>query len=258
MHVAVSAVASFAGFHASATPLTRSVRQAVLAAHEWHTGCPVPLSHLRVLSVTYRGFDGVAHTGRLVVNESRSRAAQRGVFRRLYALAFPIRHMALSDTYGPASGRPGDDDITASFECRQASSSPCKGGQHGTGNWSEHAYGEAIDLNPVENPYVGCGMTRDKTALSFVDRPEPGAGMVTPAVVAAFRAGPAGAGAARLDGIDEGLHALLGDRSLTWTGPTAVSCEVTRGREREPRCGSPNPNEFEMVASTAAVRGAGT
>ena len=26
-----------------------------------------------------------------------------------------------------------------------------------------HAYGEAVDLNPIENPYVGCGMSRDKT-----------------------------------------------------------------------------------------------
>ena len=33
-------------------------------------------------------------------------------------------------------------------------------GGTGTGHWSEHAYGEAVDINPVENPYVGCGMTR--------------------------------------------------------------------------------------------------
>ena len=49
-----------------------------------------------------------------------------------------------------------------------------------------HAYGEAIDLNPVENPYVGCGMTRDKTALSYLNRSNVRRGMVTPAVVAAF------------------------------------------------------------------------
>ena len=64
--------------------------------------------------------------------------------------------------------------------------SPCTGGT-GTGSWSEHAYGEAVDLNPVENPYVGCGMTRDKTALSYVERSRVRPGMVTPAVVEAFR-----------------------------------------------------------------------
>jgi hypothetical protein len=64
--------------------------------------------------------------------------------------------------------------------------SPCTGGT-GTGHWSEHAYGEAVDLNPVENPYVGCGMTRDRSARRYLDRSHHRRGMVTPAVVAAFR-----------------------------------------------------------------------
>ncbi len=100
---------------------------------------------------------------------------------------FPIRHMRFADEYGPAAGRPKDGDITASFECRQAVPSPCTGGT-GTGSWSQHAYGDAVDLNPVENPYVGCGMTRDRTAISYLDRSNVRPGMVTPAVVAAFRA----------------------------------------------------------------------
>jgi hypothetical protein len=137
--------------------------------------------------VTYRGFDGRTHSGQLVVNKA-AVAPLSEVFRRLYVLRFPIRRMEISDTYGPLGGRPADGDFTASFECRQASSSPCTGSANrGTGSWSEHAYGEAVDLNPVENPYVGCGMTRDKTALSYLDRTRVRRGMVTPAVVQAFR-----------------------------------------------------------------------
>jgi hypothetical protein len=49
-----------------------------------------------------------------------------------------------------------------------------------------HAYGEAVDLDPRENPYVGCGMTRDKTALSYLKRSWHRPGMVTPAVRRAF------------------------------------------------------------------------
>ena len=110
------------------------------------------------------------------------------VFRRLYALRFPIRHMELADTYGPRAGRPPDGDFTASFECRQASASPCTSVKNrGNGSWSQHAYGEAIDLNPVENPYVGCGMTRDKASLSYLNRNRVRRGMVTPAVVRAFQ-----------------------------------------------------------------------
>jgi D-alanyl-D-alanine carboxypeptidase len=65
--------------------------------------------------------------------------------------------------------------------------SPCNGGTAGR-NWSNHAYGLAIDINPSENPYVGCGMTRDPKRLTFVDRAKRRPGMVTPAVVRAFAA----------------------------------------------------------------------
>ena len=171
---------------ASVRPLSAVERQEVVAAKEWHPGCPVSLSQLRVLTVRYLGFDGRGHTGRLVVNGSQAGRLQH-VFARLYAIRFPIRHMGFSDTYGPSDGRPRDGDVTASFECRQAVASPCNStASTGTGSWSEHAYGEAIDLNPVENPYVGCGMTRDRTALSYLDRLRVRRGMVTSQVIEIF------------------------------------------------------------------------
>jgi hypothetical protein len=171
-------------FHASIQPLSRPLR-AQLTGRFWHQGCPVPLSQLRGLSVSYWGFDSRAHTGQLVVNENAAAPLAR-VFRRLYELRFPIRHMRFADAYGPTASQPADGDVTASFECRQAVPSPCTGGT-GTGSWSEHAYGEAIDLNPVENPYVGCGRTRDRSSRRYLDRSRHLRGMVTPAVVEAFR-----------------------------------------------------------------------
>ena len=151
----------------------------------WESGCPVPLSQLRLLTVRQWGFDGRAHSGQLVVNRAAAAPLAR-VFRRLYVLRFPIRHLQLADMYGPASTRPADGDVSGSFECRQAVPSPCTGGT-GTGTWSNHAYGLAIDLNPAENPYVGCGQTRDPTRARYLDRSRLRKGMVTPAVVAAFR-----------------------------------------------------------------------
>jgi len=178
------AVIAVAAYHVSARPLPAKVRAEVTSSGNWHRGCPVPLSGLRLLTFDYWGFDHHVHVGQIVVNES-AVAPLGKVFGRLYALRFPIRDARLASTYGPASARPKLDDVTASFECRQAVPSPCTGGT-GTGHWSEHAYGEAIDLNPVENPYVGCGMTRDKSALSYLNRSHVRPGMVTPAVVAAF------------------------------------------------------------------------
>ena len=151
----------------------------------WHRGCPVPLSDLRLLTVSHRGFRERTRTGELVVNKSAARPLAR-VFRQLYRLHFPVRHLRFADAYGPRRGRPADGDVSGSFECREAVPSPCTGGR-GTGSWSMHAYGLAVDVNPRENPYVGCGQSRDPAARRYRDRSRHRPGMVTPRVVAAFR-----------------------------------------------------------------------
>ena len=172
-------------FHSSITPVPAPVRAEVTASHHYYSACPVPFSQLRVLTVTYWGWDGRTHQGGQILTNEVSAPGLATVFRKLYALRFPIRHMSLANEYGPSNLQPKDGDFTYSFSCRQAVPSPCTGGT-GTGSWSMHAYGEAVDLNPVENPYVGCGMTRDPTALSYVKRSPIRKGMITPAVLAAF------------------------------------------------------------------------
>ena len=177
---------ALAPFQASSEPLPRPVQAQLKAEGFWRAGCPVGLSNLRLLTVSHWGFDGRAHTGQLVVN---ARAAGRlgRVFRALYGLHFPIRHMQLADMYGPTRERPRDGDVTGSFDCRQAVPSPCTGGR-GTGTWSMHAFGLAVDVNPLENPYVGCGQSRDPTARRFFDRSRHRRGMVTRRAIAAFGA----------------------------------------------------------------------
>jgi hypothetical protein len=171
-------------YDSSIRPLPAPV-QAKLEGGFWKPGCPVALSQLRLLTVTHWGFDARAHNGQLVVNQDVA-APLASVFRRLYELRFPIRHMRIDDMYGPSGSRPADGDVSGSFECREAVPSPCVGGT-GSGSWSNHAYGHAIDLNPRENPYVGCGRTRDGRGARFLDRSRLRKGMVTPAVVRAFR-----------------------------------------------------------------------
>jgi hypothetical protein len=172
-------------FQTSIQPLPPPL-QAQLTGRFWHKGCPVPLSQLRLLTVSHWGFDGRVHTGQLVVNRTAAAPLAR-VFRRLYVLRFPIRHLRFADAYGPARSQPADGDISGSFECRQAVPSPCSSGT-GTGSWSNHAYGLAVDLNPIENPYVGCGRSRERASIPYLDRSRLRPGMVTPAVVKAFRA----------------------------------------------------------------------
>src|SRR5437868_11575764 len=106
------------GFHSSIQPLSAAVRAELKHNGYWHSGCPVGFSSLRVLTVTYRGFDKQTHSGQLVVNQAAAAPLAR-VFHQLYAHHFPIRHMSLDDMYGPVRAQPKDGDVTGSFSCRQ-------------------------------------------------------------------------------------------------------------------------------------------
>ncbi len=159
--------------------------KADITGRYWHAGCPVPLAKLRLLTVKHWGFDGKPHTGQVIVNRDAA-APLTTVFAKLYKLKFRIRHLSLSDSYGPTGSQPTDGDVSGSFHCRNAVASPCSKSTTTT-HWSNHAYGLAIDLNPRENPYVGCGRTRSASRSPYLERRRIRPGMVTPAVVAAFR-----------------------------------------------------------------------
>jgi hypothetical protein len=159
--LAVTAVA-----HAQKPEAFRSSVQRIgpdLRAHmvSWRSGCPVPLSQLRLVTLAYVGFDGAVHTGKLIVNADATRAIV-AVFRRLYESRFPIRRMRLVDDYGADDFRSIEADNTSAFNCRLIA---------GTNRWSQHAYGQAIDVNPIENPYVySDGTTSHKASRPYLDR----------------------------------------------------------------------------------------
>jgi len=132
-------------YHASIAPLPKELRQRMRGS-SWHSGCPVGLDALRLLRLTYWGFDKSAHHGKLVVHR-RWASKVVGVFRKLYDARFPIRKMYLIDRYGANDKRSMKADNTSAFNCRYRNGVCCV--------WSQHAYGRAIDINPVENPYVG-------------------------------------------------------------------------------------------------------
>ena len=178
------AAAPHAGFHSSIKPVPASVVKQMRAHGFYRSSCPVSISQLRVLTVTTRGFDKRTHAGQLVVNAKAARGLAK-VFHELYRLHFPIRHMQLRQMYGPNSAIPKDNDVTGAFDCRQAVPSPCVGG-NGTGSWSMHAYGLAVDVNPQENPYVGCGQSRDPGTRPYFNRSRHRPGMVTGRAIKAF------------------------------------------------------------------------
>ena len=143
-------------------------------------GCPVVSSDLRLVQVTHLGFDGKAHTGEVVVHRTHADAMVE-VFRTLYDARFPIQRMVTVDAYG------GDDD--RSMAANNTSAYNCRAVAGGSG-WSEHAYGAALDINPVQNPYVRGGMVEPEAGRAYLDRSDvrPGMVLADDVVVRAFAA----------------------------------------------------------------------
>jgi hypothetical protein len=159
-------------FTAAISPIDGRLRDAMTGV-SWHQGCPVALRDLRLVRARYIGFDGRVHTGRLVVNRDAAHDLVT-VLRSLYAARFPIRRLELVDRYGGSDFRSIEADNTSAFNCRYVA---------GTSRWSEHSYGRAIDVNPIENPYVSGGRTSHRASVPFLDRTPCRRGMACPGSV---------------------------------------------------------------------------
>jgi hypothetical protein len=120
--------------------------------------------------MSFWGYDGRVHAGEMVVHADVSRDVV-WVFRRLFEARFPIRRMRLVDEYEAVDDRSMAANNTSGFNCRWRAGSP--------GVWSEHAFGRAIDLNPLVNPYVtSSGFVDPSAGRPYVDRSRHDKGMI--------------------------------------------------------------------------------
>jgi len=140
---------------------TQTVTASDLGA-SWHDGCPVGPDQLRRVTLRYWGFDGDVHTGVLILHVDVVDPITT-VFASLFAQQFPIRTMEPIDKYGASDDASMDADNTSGFNCRLAVTS-------GPPSWSVHAYGKAIDINPVENPYLEDGRVLPPAGREYLDR----------------------------------------------------------------------------------------
>lgn len=145
----------------------------------WQPGCPVALVDLRRVVVPYVDFDGAEQTGAIVVNHDVAEEVGR-VFVKLHAARFPFAKIMPIEAFGGDDDRSTIANNTSAFNCRTSF------GTDGlpTKRWSQHAYGRAVDVNPVQNPYVlANGTVGDPNAKAFVDRTIGEPGMATGAGV---------------------------------------------------------------------------
>jgi len=142
----------------------------VLARSSWTDDCPVTLDELRYVTVSHYGFDGRLHTGEMIVNAAVAEDVV-GVFATLHEERFPIEQMRVT-TLDEVDDHPtGDFNETGSFVCRSAV---------GSDNWSRHAYGLAIDVNPFNNPYVKDDLVIPELASAYANRDDLRPGMIVP------------------------------------------------------------------------------
>ncbi|QIM22849.1 M15 family metallopeptidase [Phycicoccus sp. HDW14] len=160
------------------TPVDPWTRASMVGV-SWKPGCPVPIEDLRIVTMTFWGFDDRPHVGRLMVHEDVARDVTR-VFGQLYEQRFPIRRMQLIEAYGGSDDASMAADNTSAFNCRPITGT--------TDRFSIHSYGKAIDVNTVENPYVKGTTVLPAAGRDYLDRTDVRPGMVVAgdSVVKAF------------------------------------------------------------------------
>lgn len=144
-------------------------------------GCTPP-EQLRRLHLSHWGYDGVVHEGDLIVEAAHAERIVQ-VFADVYAARFPIQRMVPVSAYGGDDGASMRDNNTSGYNCRTVA---------GSDKLSQHAYGRAIDVNPLHNPYVKGGTVDPPEGAPWADRTRNDPGMIKAgdAVVQAFeRAG---------------------------------------------------------------------
>jgi hypothetical protein len=165
-----------AGFTGSVAPIDDAT--AARMTSSWRPGCPVGLSDLRRVTLTHWGFDGRPRAGEIVVHRDQADRIL-GVFAAVFEAHFPLEQVRLIDEFGGDDDRSMAANNTSGFNCRYVA---------GTRRWSQHAYGRAIDINPVQNPYVRGGEVSPPEGRPYVRRDRSVPGLITAdgPVVAAF------------------------------------------------------------------------
>jgi L,D-peptidoglycan transpeptidase YkuD (ErfK/YbiS/YcfS/YnhG family) len=195
------------GYFAVAVPLPAALKARMLAQKTWRPGCPVPPRELAYLVTAFWGFDGKPHYGELVVHAALA-AFVIDSLQSAYRARFPIERMKLIEAFD------GDDE--ASMAANNSSAFNCRFVPGKPGTFSRHSFGAALDLNPLQNPYV-----------RFAPAPSPRSAASVPGTTPDFSALTDGPGATAGKG---GLGAL----PAGWTVEPPASVPFLQRRDQRP------------------------
>jgi len=150
------------GYSANISPITADIKKRMIKGNSWKKGCPVGLQDLRYVRVRHWNFKGGSSLGELIVHADVAKDVTE-IFEELYAIGYPVRQMRLVSDFKGNDWQSIEAGNTSALNCRSLTGSSKK--------WSNHAYGMAIDLNPIENPYIArSGRISHKASLKYRKR----------------------------------------------------------------------------------------
>jgi len=158
----ITTTSLFSQFNFNISKITPDVKQRMLNANSWRKTCPVSLLNLRYINVNHLNFEGQTVSGEIIVHKDVADEVVN-IFADLYEIGYPIRQMRLVADFKANDWQSIEADNTSAFNCRPVTGNKKK--------WSKHAYGKAIDINPIENPYVSKkGYISHKASLKYKRR----------------------------------------------------------------------------------------
>ena len=158
-------VTLFSAFESEISKITPQIKERMIKGNTWEKGCPVPLENLRYLRIKHIDFNGKDQMGEMIVHKEVSEEVTK-IFQALYDANYPINKMRLVSDYKGSDWESIEADNTSAFNCRKAT---------GSKKFSKHSYGKAIDINPIENPYIfKSGKSSHTASAPFLKRKRTG------------------------------------------------------------------------------------
>ena len=169
---AFASTAQVTGTKGTATPIPDEV-WLLMDGVSWHSDLPCPArDELSLLEVPYRTFDGALEVGQMIVDADLADEVLE-IFSDLFVEGFRIESMRLVSEFEGDDTKSMNANNTSAFNCRRVA---------GSSRMSNHAFGRAMDINPVQNPFVTKSKTSPKAGADFdetSERTEDVVGIVT-------------------------------------------------------------------------------
>jgi hypothetical protein len=152
--------------------------KSMLKTKVWTSECLIPLERFKLLTVTYHDFDNKPQQGEIIVLDVVAEETIK-IFKQLLDIKFPIYKIRLIDEYGGDDEASMEDNNSSCFNYRKIA---------GSSLLSIHGLGMAIDINPLQNPYLVLDKANatikvyPKEGMDFVNRNKDYIGKVEPIV----------------------------------------------------------------------------